>query len=577
MATNILNLPDFKVRRVEEADHDYHVYAEVSNPPGVCTACGFDRLIGHGRNEQVIGDLPTHGKRLAIYVDTRRWRCQSCGKTFMEALPAVNAKREMTDRLVKWIGQQSLKRTFASIADDTGLDEKTIRNIFRDYINELEAAFRFETPKWMGIDEIHLIKLRCVISNIRNNTIIDMLPNRDKKTVVNYLYNLQGKSEVQYVAMDMWTPYRDAVQAVLPDARIVIDKFHVVRMANDAVEKVGKSLREQLTPKQRRGLTHDRFVLLKRERDLNDKEALLLDGWTKNYPELGAAYILKESFYGIYEWSDSPEAAVAAYEAWNKAVVPEVRDAFGDLIRAFTNWRPFILNYFEHPVTNAYTESLNSLIRVMNRLGLGLLGISIYHVSLSIGLQSVASGPAAILIACGPVFVALMSYFLGRERLSSPGWLGIAVAFLGAALIAVADHPGTFRLETGALLILLAALATSVYFVFQRGLVREYGALRFTVYSIWAGTLPLLIFLPGFSGQLSQASTASVWGRGISGRFPQRPRLHDLELCPFDCPRQPGDKFSVYLADPGLCFRVLPARKSFLSLCPRLSALYANR
>ena len=57
---------------------------------------------------------------------------------------------------------------------------------------------------------------------------------------------------IQYVAMDMWTPYRDAVQTVIPDPRIVIDKFHVVRMANDALEKVRKSLREQLTPKQRR-------------------------------------------------------------------------------------------------------------------------------------------------------------------------------------------------------------------------------------------------------------------------------------------------------------------------------------
>ena len=370
MPTNILNLPDYKVVRVEESDHDYHVYAEVSNLPGVCSACRSDKLIGHGRNEQVIRDLPTHGKRLAIYVDTRRWRCQSCGKTFMEALPAVNAKREMTDRLVKWIGQQSLKRTFASIADDTGLDEKTIRNIFRDYINELEAEFRFETPKWVGIDEIHLIKPRCVISNIRNNTIIDMLPNRDKKTVVNYLYNLQGKSEVQYVAMDMWTPYRDAVQAVLPDARIVIDKFHVVRMANDAVEKVRKSLREQLTPKQRRGLMHDRFVLLKRERDLNDQERLLMDGWTKNYPALGEAYRLKEDFYGIYE-AGTPEEAMRRYEAWYRAISTEIRPYFADLIRAFTNWQPFILNYFEHPVTNAYTESLNSLIRVMNRLGRG--------------------------------------------------------------------------------------------------------------------------------------------------------------------------------------------------------------
>lgn len=373
MPANILNLPDFKVQRVEEADHDYHVYAEVSNPPGgVCTACGSDHLIGHGRNEQVIRDVPTHGKRLAIYVDTRRWRCQSCGKTFMQAVPAVNAKREMTDRLVRWIGQQSLKRTFASIADDTGLDEKTIRNIFRDYIDALESEFRFETPQWMAIDEIHIInKPRCVVSSIQNNTIVDLLHNRNKDTVAKYLCKMPNRDKVQYVAIDMRTPYRDAVSAELPEATIIIDKFHVVRMANEAVEKVRKSLREQLTPQQRRGLMHDRFVLLKRERDLNDKEALLLDGWTKNYPELGAAYRLKEDFYAVYEGSDSPEAALAAYEAWKKAVVPEVRDAFDDLMRAFTNWQPFILNYFEHPVTNAHTEGLNRLSRVVNLLGRG--------------------------------------------------------------------------------------------------------------------------------------------------------------------------------------------------------------
>ncbi len=208
----------------------------------------------------------------------------------------------------------------------------------------LEKEFQFETPKWMGIHEIHLIRPRCVISSIRNNTIINMLPNRDKKTVTNYLYNLTGKEEVQYVAMDMWTPYRDAVQAALPDARIVIDKFHVVRMANDALEKIRKGLRSELTLKQKRGLMHDRFVLLKRERDLTDQERLLMDGWTKNYPVLGLAYKLKEDFYGIYEGSGSPEEAMRRYEAWNRSVTPDVREAFSDLIRAWTNWQPWIID-----------------------------------------------------------------------------------------------------------------------------------------------------------------------------------------------------------------------------------------
>ena len=264
-----------------------------------------------------------------------------------------------------------MKRTFASVAEDTGLDEKTIRNIFRDYVNELEAQFRFETPQWMGIDELYLIKPRCVITNIQNNTVVDMLTNRNKDTVAKYLFQMKRRDKVQFVAMDMWAPYRDAVTAVMPQAKIVIDKFHVIKMANEAMEKARKGIRADLDLKQRRGLMHDRFVLSKRQHDLTDKEAFNLDGWTKNYPVLGEAYRLKESFYAVYEAFTSKEDALARYEVWSKSVPPEIRPHFSDLIRAFTNWQPWILNYFDHKVRNAYTESLSSLIRVMDRMGRG--------------------------------------------------------------------------------------------------------------------------------------------------------------------------------------------------------------
>jgi transposase len=370
MTTNLLNLTGYTVTAVQEAEHDYHVTAEVSNPPSSCSACGSDRLIGHGRTDQVIRDLPTHGKRMAIYVAPRRWRCQACGKTVTELLPGVNAKREMTDRLVTWIGRQSLSRTFTSLADETGLDEKTIRNIFRDYVNELERTVRFETPQWMGIDEIHLIKPRGVITNIENNTVVELLANRNQDTIAKYLTGLKGKEKVQYVAMDMWKPYKTAVNAVLPQATVVIDKFHIVKMANEALEKVRKSMRADLTLKQKRGLMHDRFVLLKRERDLTDKERFNLDGWVQNYPLLGEAYRLKEAFYGIYD-AKSQTDALRAYEQWQKSIPLELHDHFHELTRAFQNWMPDILAYFKHPVTNAYTESLNSLIRVMDRMGRG--------------------------------------------------------------------------------------------------------------------------------------------------------------------------------------------------------------
>ena len=370
MLTNILNLPEYNVLAVDESEHDYHVRTEIKKNTVNCPHCKEKNIVGFGRREQLIRDLPMHGRRVGIYVDTRRFRCKTCVKTFYEALPNIDEKRLMTSRLLEWIGKQAVKRTFSSIADEVGVTEGTVRAVFSDYINQLQQTIRFETPRWMGIDEIHLIKPRGVITNIENNTVVELLHNRNKDTVVRYLHHLEGKEQIQYVAMDMWVPYRDAVRAVIPQAQIVIDKFHVLKMANEALEKVRKGLRESLTLKERRGLMHDRFVLLKRAHDLGDKERLLLSGWTKNYDVIGIAYQLKEAFFGIYDAESSDEAA-SKYIEWKRGVTPEVAPAFSDLIRAWENWEPYILAYFDHPITNAYTESLNNLIRVMNRLGRG--------------------------------------------------------------------------------------------------------------------------------------------------------------------------------------------------------------
>ena len=195
----------------------------------------------------------------------------------------------------------------------------------------------------MGIDEVHLIKPRGVITNIENNTVVELLANRNKETIIKYLYQLEGKQHIQYVTMDMWRPYKDAVEEVLPQANIVIDKFHVVKMANEALERVRKSFRESLTPKQRRGLMHDRFILLKRESELNGKEVSLVASWLNNYPELGEAYRLKEDFFNIYQ-ANSKHEALLMFADWEKSIQPNVRDAFADLIRAWRNWQPYILS-----------------------------------------------------------------------------------------------------------------------------------------------------------------------------------------------------------------------------------------
>jgi len=367
---SILVPPAYRVIDTEETEHDFHVTAEIVNPTTRCPHCQGE-VVGFGTRGQKIMDLPVHGKRVGIWVERRRYRCQPCPYTFMEPLPDIHQKYRATTRLIRYIQQQSPERTFASLAQDVGVDEKTIRNVFREHVAELDRTTRFETPAWLGIDEIHILrKPRAVFANLQQHTLINLLPNRNKPSIVAALAKLDKKKQVQYVAMDMWNPYRAAVREVLPGARIVIDKFHIVRMANVALEQVRKSLRASLKPKERRTLMHDRFILLKRNRDLSDERRLSLSGWLNNYADLGAAYDLKEQFYGIWEASSRSEAE-RRYDHWRGHIPESLRVSFQPIVTAVTNWHAEVFTYFEYPITNAYTESLNNLIRVANRVGRG--------------------------------------------------------------------------------------------------------------------------------------------------------------------------------------------------------------
>lgn len=369
---DFLRLRGLKPVRVEETANDLHVYAESTQTVSACVHCASPTIVGFGRHERLIRDLPAHGKRVGIYLNARRYRCRGCTKTFFERLAVVDDSRDMTKRLVEWIGKQSVKRPFAHIADETGVVEGTVRGIFSAYVDELGKTVRFETPDWLGIDEIHLLKRpRAVIGNVRENTIIDMLPDRAKTSILSYFTRMPDRQRVEIVTMDMWTPYRDAARTILPAATVVVDKFHVVRMANAALEAVRKAHRAALTPQARRGLMHDRFVLLKRATALTDQDVLTLTGWTNNHPPLKAAYDAKEAFFRLYDCRSRAEAE-RYYGAWETTVMgDDVAWAYKDLMTAMRNWRPEILNYFDHRVTNAFIESMNNLIRLMNRIGRG--------------------------------------------------------------------------------------------------------------------------------------------------------------------------------------------------------------
>jgi drug/metabolite transporter (DMT)-like permease len=149
----------------------------------------------------------------------------------------------------------------------------------------------------------------------------------------------------------------------------------------------------------------------------------------------------------------------------------------------------------------------------------GLFAFALYNVALNYGQVTASAGAASLIIASIPIFTAfLAAAFLG-ERPDALGWSGIAVGFLGMAVITLGEGGG-FGINAGALLVLFAALSASVYFAFQKPYLKKYGSIPVTAYAIWAGTLLLLPFFPGLIGEVQSAPRPATLAIVYLGIFP---------------------------------------------------------
>jgi transposase len=281
----------------------------------------------------------------------------------------------MTKKLRDYIAEQSKRRSFIELERELDISNVTIRDIFMEEMEKLQSGLDIETPEFIGIDEIHIERRSgrkaawAVICNGNDHTVMDILPNRKQETIENYLQRLKNPFNVKLVTMDMWNPYRTAVYKTLPNADIVVDKYHVDSMANVALDAYRKSLKKQLGERNI-VLKKDKHVLLRREDKLDWTDKVIRETWFSEIPELRTMYNLKEEFFKIYDKAQNKRQGIAMYEQWKKSI-PEGIAFFDDVLTSLENWKHEITNYFTYKVNNAFVEGANSAIRAIESQGRG--------------------------------------------------------------------------------------------------------------------------------------------------------------------------------------------------------------
>lgn len=139
----------------------------------------------------------------------------------------------------------------------------------------------------MAIDELYMQKqYRCVLTDLEHQFVIELLPSRAKELVTRSLMDLSNRERVEIIGMDMWRNYLDSAREALPRALAVIDKFHVVKLANEVMEDVRRTFNKQLAAEERRVMKSQRRLLLMRSTSLTDSQRERVAAWLERFPYL---------------------------------------------------------------------------------------------------------------------------------------------------------------------------------------------------------------------------------------------------------------------------------------------------
>lgn len=422
----LLGLEDeFAVLQLDRIDPDtVKIVIEVIDHEGACPGCGVPTSRIKERPLVRLKDLPASGQQVELWWLKRRLVCREvlCGTgTFTQQSAAVPARARLTTRLREKIGSAipSGNRAVSEVAGEYAVAWATAHRAL------IALAARWlpapEPTRVLRIDETRARSVRWVLEDagwkrsdpwmtsfVNADTtapgrLLGLTPGRSGACVSEWLalQTPSFRAGVELVVIDPSAPYAAGIGVELPDARIAVDKWHLVALANLMVTQVRQRITRQLHG--RRGIATDkvwasRGLLLTGYEHLSPRQrarfkaALAAEDPTN---EIGAAHAGKERLRLLLAAFEPDQIRRRLYDFYDAAARAEM-DETTRLARTIETWWPAVLVTLSEDVTNARTEGFNRIIKQTKRVGCGFTNMDncrrriMVHIALTRGQRSAA-------------------------------------------------------------------------------------------------------------------------------------------------------------------------------------------
>lgn len=264
------------------------IHVELSGKPAprCCPRCKATRLLGKGRYRRTVRHLDCFGEPTRLVVHTQRFLCVSCGRSFLPRLPGILPGRHSSEPFRQTIYQQHQDGICTrTLARGTSLGQATVARIYHQFtLRKAAERLSLDCPAYLGIDEhtLHKRQRFCTtFCDLKNRRIFDVRPGKSAADLAGFLRRLKGRERVKVVCIDLSSAYRSLVRRYFPNARIVADRFHVVRVVQHHFMQLARHLVANL--KNHRG---NLAALRTAPERLGDTQRLRLDRLFASHPIL---------------------------------------------------------------------------------------------------------------------------------------------------------------------------------------------------------------------------------------------------------------------------------------------------
>jgi len=388
-----LDLPEVRVRGTEMTDRGEVLSRVESTLEGApCRRCGRDIRDFHGYDRPLrLRHLPILDRRVFIEIEPKRYRCPYCegNPTTTQRCAWYTPNRPHTKAYEKMVLRELINSTLTDVSSKQGIGEEAIEGILDRYIATSVEWEQVESVGRLGLDEIALKKGHrdyVVIVTARGAEgrvgVLGVLADRHKERVKAFLASipLRVKKTITRVCTDMYEGYVRAAQEELPNAEVVVDRFHVAKGYRACADQMRKKelqrLKQEVPQTEYEKLQGLMWTFRKNATELDDGERQRLEQLFSYTPQLQAAYALREELTTIFETASSKVEATRAIEEWQDRVRASGLSCFQSFLTTLDNWKDEITNYFLDRETSGFVEGLNNKIKVLKRRCYGIFNVA---------------------------------------------------------------------------------------------------------------------------------------------------------------------------------------------------------